>query len=132
MAKERDFEDCFTVAGDLQEFAAIIDKCVEWLREEPLTDKQEAGHDACISLRRTSVCCPASSRKSEGGIPMTDTELRMQLYAIADALEVIREGLRKIDDTYGQRHLLKHIQKDVNSLATGAYKVIPAGGESDG
>lgn len=42
MAKEHDFEDCFTVAGDLQEFAAIIDKCVEWLREEPLTDKQEA------------------------------------------------------------------------------------------
>ncbi|MBQ1792591.1 MAG: hypothetical protein II008_20645 [Oscillospiraceae bacterium] len=63
---------------------------------------------------------------------MTDTELRMQLYAIADALEVIREGLRKIDDTYGQRHLLKLVQKDVATLASGAYKVIPTGGEADG
>lgn len=63
---------------------------------------------------------------------MTDNELRVQLYAIADALEVIRESLRGIDDTYGQRHLLKLVQKDVNSLATGAYKVIPTGGESDG
>jgi len=62
---------------------------------------------------------------------MTDNELRVQLYAIADALEVIREGLHKIDDTYGQRHLLKLVQKDVTTLASGAYKVIPVGGESD-
>lgn len=63
---------------------------------------------------------------------MTDNELRCHLYAIADALEVIREGLREIDGTYGQRHLLKLVQKDVNALATGAYKVIPAGGDTDG
>lgn len=63
---------------------------------------------------------------------MTDNELRCHLYAIADALEVVRESLRGIDDTYGQRHLLKLIQKDVNTLATGAYKVLPTGGESDG
>ena len=63
---------------------------------------------------------------------MTDNELRVQLYAIADALEIIQKSLRVIDDTYGQRHLLKLIQKDVATLATGAYKVIPTGGESDG
>lgn len=63
---------------------------------------------------------------------MTDNELRVQLYAIADALEIVQESLRGIDDTYGQRHLLKLVQKDVATLATGAYKVIPTGGETDG
>lgn len=62
---------------------------------------------------------------------MTDNELRIQLYAIADALEIVRESLRGINDTYGQRHLLKLVQKDVNALATGAYKVTPVGGESN-
>lgn len=63
---------------------------------------------------------------------MTDNELRVQLYAIADALEIVRESLRGINDTYGQRHLLKLVQKDVSALASGAYKVIPTGGETDG
>ena len=63
---------------------------------------------------------------------MTDNELRVQLYAIADAIEVVRESLRGIDNTYGQRHLLKLVQKDVTTLASGAYNVIPTGGESDG
>lgn len=63
---------------------------------------------------------------------MTDNELRMQLYAIADALEIVRESLRGINDTYGQRHLLKLVQKDVTTLASGAYNVIPTGGESNG
>ena len=63
---------------------------------------------------------------------MTEHELRMQLYAISDALEVIREGLREIDNTYGQRHLLKLVEKDVSNLATGSYRVVPIGGENDG
>ena len=63
---------------------------------------------------------------------MTDNELRVQLYAIADAIEVVRESLRGIDNTYGQRHLLKLVQKDVTTLASGAYNVIPTGGESNG
>ena len=62
---------------------------------------------------------------------MTDNELRVQLYAIADALKVIRDGLRG-HGALGQMHLLELVEKDVATLATGAYKVIPTGGESDG
>lgn len=62
---------------------------------------------------------------------MTDNELRVRLYAIADALAVIREGLHG-HDVHGQMHLLQLVEKDVNALAVGSYKVIPVGGEADG
>ena len=62
---------------------------------------------------------------------MTDNELRVRLYAIADALKVIRDSLRG-HGALGQMHLLELMQKDVSALASGAYKVIPTGGESDG
>lgn len=62
---------------------------------------------------------------------MTDNELRVRLYAIADALAVIRDGLRG-HGALGQMHLLELMEKDVSALASGAYKVIPVGGESDG
>ena len=62
---------------------------------------------------------------------MTDNELRVQLYKIADALGVIREGLRG-KGVDGQIYLLQLVEKSVDDLALGAYKVIPTGGETDG
>lgn len=66
---------------------------------------------------------------------MTDNELRVRLYAIADALAVIREGMRGQDfdkqELHGHMHLLQLVEKDIKALAVGAYKVIPVGGASD-
>lgn len=62
---------------------------------------------------------------------MTEHELRLQLYKIADAIGVIREGLRG-KEVDGQMYLLQLVEKSINDLALGAYKVIPIGGESDG